>query len=125
MSRQSTIFASTPPQPRPSVAPATTKLRPELVALPAAESGPRITVPAGRSTARDGGERRPTGWLRLEEAARLLGVESVTLRRAIDRHARRDADGRTFSEFDGVRARKLGRQWRIVLDPCWCLDAPA
>jgi hypothetical protein len=57
--------------------------------------------------------------MRIEEAARILGLSVVTLRRAIERHARRDPDGRIFADFDGVRARKLGRQWRVLLDPCW------
>lgn len=63
---------------------------------------------------------------RLDETARILGIDRVTLRRAVERNARRDAAGHVLSEFDGVRARKLGRQWRVLLDPCWSLErAPA
>jgi hypothetical protein len=49
----------------------------------------------------------------------------ITLRRAIERHARRDAEGRVHAEFDGVRARKLGRHLRVLLDPCWSVAASA
>jgi hypothetical protein len=54
--------------------------------------------------------------------AAILGIEVVTLRRAIERHARRDTEGRVHAEFDGVRARKLGRHWRVLLDPCWSTE---
>jgi len=69
-------------------------------------SSPRPTVAAAR-------------WMRLDDAARILGVNVVTLRRAVERHTRRDPDGRLYAEFDGVHARKLGRHWRLLLDPCW------
>jgi hypothetical protein len=58
-------------------------------------------------------------WMRLDDAARILGVNVVTLRRAVERHARRDPEGRLYAEFDGVHARKLGRHWRVFLDACW------
>ena len=58
-------------------------------------------------------------WLRLDEAAAILGVPIVTLRRAIERNARRGADGSVLSKTDGVHARKFGRRWRVVLDAHW------
>jgi hypothetical protein len=61
----------------------------------------------------------PARWLRLDDAARILGVNVVTLRRAVERHTRRDPHGRLYAEFDGVHARKLGRHWRVFLDACW------
>ena len=63
-------------------------------------------------------------WMRLDDAARILGVNVVTLRRAVERHARRDSDGLVHATFDGLRARKLGRQWRVLLGPCWSAPAP-
>ncbi len=64
-------------------------------------------------------------WMRVDDAAGVLGMNVIPLRRAIERHARRDADGHLCSAFDGVRARKLGRHWRVALDPCWSLAASA
>jgi hypothetical protein len=61
--------------------------------------------------------------MRVEDAAAILGLEIVTLRRAIERNARRDREGRVRSDFDGVSARKIGRHWRVFLDDCW--RAPA
>jgi hypothetical protein len=63
--------------------------------------------------------------MRIDDAARVLDVNVVTFRRAIERHARRDADGRVHAAFDGVHARKLGRHWRVLLDPCWSVPASA
>jgi hypothetical protein len=63
--------------------------------------------------------------MRVDDAARILGVNVVTLRRSIERNARRDTEGRVHAEFDGIRARKLGRLWRVFLDPCWSARASA
>jgi hypothetical protein len=58
-------------------------------------------------------------WQSIDEAAAILGVPVVTLRRAIERNARRASDGSVTSAIDGVRARKFGCRWRIALDPQW------
>jgi hypothetical protein len=74
------------------------------------------------------GAESPSGqrWLRVDEAAEVLGVEVITLRRAIERHARRDADGGGIqAHFDGLRARKLGRHWRVLLGPEWSVATPS
>ena len=74
------------------------------------------------------GSARPelaASWMRVDDAARFLDLNVVTFRRAIERNARRDADGRVHAEFDGIRARKLGRHWRVLLDPCWSARASA
>jgi hypothetical protein len=73
---------------------------------------------------------RPRGpvaasWMRVEDAARVLDVNVVTLRRAIERNARLDEEGRQHASFDGIRARKLGRHWRVALDSCWSVAASA
>ncbi|MBZ0116714.1 MAG: hypothetical protein K8H88_06960 [Sandaracinaceae bacterium] len=43
----------------------------------------------------------------------------MSLRRTIERHARRAPDGGTEASFDGIRARKLGRTWRVLLGERW------
>jgi hypothetical protein len=58
-------------------------------------------------------------WLSIEEAAAILNVRVVTLRRAVERCATRGADGCVASAIDGVRARKFGRRWRVALDAQW------
>ena len=63
-------------------------------------------------------------WLGVAEAAAILGVDDINLRRACERNARRASDGVVESNFDGIRARKLGRLWRILLGPGW-MDVPA
>jgi hypothetical protein len=63
--------------------------------------------------------------MRVDDAAEILDLAVVTLRRAIERHARRDAEGRIHASFDGVHARKIGRHWRVLLDDCWTGAEPA
>lgn len=58
-------------------------------------------------------------WMSVEEAASILGVPTVTFRRAIERNARKRADGGTEAKVDGVTARKWGRLWRVLLDEGW------
>lgn len=55
----------------------------------------------------------------VREAAEIIGFAVVSLRRAIERNARRAADGGTEASFDGVRARKIGRNWRVQLSSAW------
>jgi hypothetical protein len=64
-------------------------------------------------------EVRKASWLSIDEAAAILGVRVITLRRAVERNARRNPDGGVTSATDGVRARKFGRRWRVALDPQW------
>lgn len=58
-------------------------------------------------------------WMSVREAAAVLGFAVVSLRRAIERHARRAPDGGIEASFDGLRARKLGRTWRVQLGSRW------
>jgi hypothetical protein len=58
-------------------------------------------------------------WLGIPEAAAILGIDDVNLRRACERNARRAPDGVVESNFDGIRARKLGRLWRVQLGGRW------
>jgi hypothetical protein len=59
----------------------------------------------------------------VDQAAAFLSVPVVTLRRALERNARKAPDGGTISHADGIAARKLGRLWRVRLDAVW--RAPA
>jgi hypothetical protein len=58
-------------------------------------------------------------WMTLDEAASFLGVQVVTLRRSLERHTRKRADGAILADVDGITARKLGRHWRVWLDAAW------
>jgi hypothetical protein len=58
-------------------------------------------------------------WISIEASARILGVPTITLRRLIGRSARRAPDGSVEACVDGIRARKLGRHWRVWLHPSW------
>lgn len=63
-------------------------------------------------------------WLSVDSAAAVLDLTPSALRRALERRARVASDGAVVAEFDGVRARKLGRLWRVQLGHQW-LEAPS
>lgn len=63
-----------------------------------------------------------TRWLSVREAATVLGLAVVSLRRLIERHARRAPDGGIEASLDGVRAKKLGRTWRVQLSSAWTAE---
>ena len=58
-------------------------------------------------------------WMSVEQAATFLGLPTITLRRALERGARKLSDGGTVAQIDGVHARKFGRLWRVRLDVHW------
>lgn len=62
---------------------------------------------------------RPGSWVGVEEAAAFLSVPAVTLRRSLERNARKGEDGAISAQVDGISARKLGRLWRVWLDAGW------
>lgn len=62
-------------------------------------------------------------WLNLVAAARILGSNPDSLRRAIERRARLAADGVLEASFDGLRARKHGGRWRVALSDAWLRGA--
>lgn len=64
-------------------------------------------------------------WISLPSAADVLGLTADALRKTLDRRARKVADGGVEAEIDGVRARKLGRLWRVALGPAWCTPSPS
>jgi hypothetical protein len=61
----------------------------------------------------------PARWMSVDAAAEILGVPVITFRRALERSARRRPDGGVEAHVDGVRARKFGRLWRVLLDQSW------
>jgi hypothetical protein len=70
-------------------------------------------------------EHALTRWISVQSAADLLGLTATALRKSLDRRAVRSADGGIEAELDGVRARKLGRLWRVTLSSAWTLpNAP-
>ncbi len=62
---------------------------------------------------------RAAAWASVEHAAAFLDVPPVTLRRMLERHARRGEDGAVVATVNGIKARKLGRAWRLLLDEGW------
>lgn len=58
-------------------------------------------------------------WMSVAVAAAVVGYDAISLRRAIARHARKNADGAIEASFDGIVARKLGNTWRVWLSPAW------
>lgn len=58
-------------------------------------------------------------WLSVAEAAAILGIPILTLRRTVERNARKCKDGSIEARVDGITARKLGRLWRLALDSAW------
>ncbi len=62
---------------------------------------------------------RSSSWMTIETAASFLGMTVTTLRRTIERHARPTPEGGTVARADGITARKIGRLWRVWLDPEW------
>jgi hypothetical protein len=64
-----------------------------------------------------------TRWLSLQSAADILGLTAAALRKSLDRRAVRSADGGIEAEIDGVRGRKLGRLWRVMLSPAWTVPS--
>jgi hypothetical protein len=69
------------------------------------------------STIRRGSSKRR--WLTVREAAAHLGYGVVSLRRLLDRHARRAPDGGVEAALDGLIGKKLGRSWRVTLGARW------
>jgi hypothetical protein len=58
-------------------------------------------------------------WTSVEGAAEVLGMTPGALRKLLERNARRSEDGVTEAHINGVRARKLGRLWRVSLSAAW------
>ncbi len=58
-------------------------------------------------------------WMGTAQAAKFLGVSVVMLRRYLERNARRGEDGTVIACADGIKARKLGRAWRVHFSERW------
>jgi len=65
----------------------------------------------------------PNAWMTVEQASAFLSLPVVTLRRSLERKARPTPEGGTIAQMDGITARKLGRLWRVWLDPGWLAPA--
>jgi hypothetical protein len=59
-------------------------------------------------------------WISISEAGAALGMSEEALRKRLNRAARiRGSDGVTEIVTDGIRARKIGRSWRVQLSKGW------
>lgn len=63
--------------------------------------------------------RVPFRWLSLPEAATARSVAAATLRKALDRRAKRVGGGVVEAVAFGLRGRKLGGRWRVTLGEIW------
>jgi hypothetical protein len=51
--------------------------------------------------------------------AAILSMSDEALRKKLERHARKAPDGVVEAEIDGIRGRKFGRSWRVLLSERW------
>lgn len=59
-------------------------------------------------------------WVDVEAAAAVVGYTPVGLRRLLERNARKAPDGAIEAHVPELgRARKLRRQWRVLLADAW------
>lgn len=58
-------------------------------------------------------------WISIHAAADVLGMTPGALRKIFERKARKAHDGIVEADVNGVRARKLGRLWRVTLSAAW------
>lgn len=64
------------------------------------------------------GATQPPTWISVARAAGILGEHPENLRKRLARAARSTERG-TEAVIDGLRARKLGRHWKVRLDEGW------
>lgn len=67
---------------------------------------------------------RPQAWVSLAVAASHLGTSPDALAKVFARNARA-VEGGVEAKLDGVRARKLGRLWRVQFSAAWLSDGDA
>lgn len=72
----------------------------------------------GRGVDADNSSER-VAWMSVREAAGVLAIPELTLRRALERNAKRAPTGTVVAAVDGVLGRKFGRKWRVRLDSLW------
>jgi hypothetical protein len=66
----------------------------------------------------------PVRWMSVEDAAAILGIPTISLRRTIERNAKKTGDGSVEARVDGIVAKKCGgRLWRVFLDARWTKPA--
>lgn len=99
-------------------------LRNDAITTESADSGRQTKGARPRPPAK----ARPIGqsgrWMTVQDAAAFLSLQEVTLRRMLERAARREGDG-IVARVDGVVGRKLGRGWRVWLGPAWAVAPEA
>ena len=62
-------------------------------------------------------------WLSVQSAVDILGLTPAALRKSLDRRAALTGDGGIEAEVYGVRGRKFGRLWRVMLSPAWTVPS--
>lgn len=65
------------------------------------------------------GASQPRKWISLARAAEVLGEPEESLRKKLTRASRKASDGVVEATLDGIRARKLGRNWKVLLSSRW------
>lgn len=58
-------------------------------------------------------------WISLARAAAILDESEESLRKKLMRASRKACDGVVEATLDGIRARKFGRNWKVLLSPRW------
>ena len=96
---------------------------PQSTALVVVPPHHRRRAPRGMAPSDQDGSALPVAragaWASVKHAAAFLDVPPVTLRRMLERHARRGEDGCVVAIVDGITARKLGRAWRVLFGEGW------
>ena len=63
-------------------------------------------------------------WVTVRDAAEFLSMRPDALRRSFERHAQAARDGGIEANIDGLKARKFGRHWRVMLGEAWQARKP-
>lgn len=62
-------------------------------------------------------------WMSLDVAAKTLGLSSEALKKRLQQAVKNAPDGSVESRpTPGIKARKLGRYWRVCLSEGWAND---
>lgn len=83
------------------------------------EPGSLVPETTTKTRARRSGGPVRALWLGIQRAAELLDEDPESLRKKLERAARRTSEGHVESEIDGVRGRKFARLWKVQLPPGW------
>ncbi len=78
-----------------------------------------LPVATANARGRHSGRSDRALWLGIQRAAELLDEDPESLRKKLERAAKRTPEGHVESEIDGVRGRKFARLWKVQLPPGW------